>query len=324
MEINGIHSVLEHEKKLYPCHVNRISSMGHPCNRYLYYCRTAWDKAAPTEDGLQGIFNTGNILEPQIEKIFTDVGLACDPPLRIIGTQMSTKDKLLEEYQISGTIDGFLQKNNGESWHTLGVIDIKTSSVNIFNSLQGPESLEKYPWTRRYKAQLMLYALAHNEEHCYILFINKNNLYDMKIIDFPVDMSYAESLLQKANEINKAIKAKKPPAKINEPAECTRCTFASLCCPDIQAGEGISIRESVELADALDLYDELKPFKKEFDAVERRLKGMLTPGQAIIAGDYLITWKLVQGVKKPSEGGPYEYFKKTVEKLSTKKQEEAA
>jgi len=314
MELNGTHSILGREKKLFPCHVNRISQMGHPCLRYLYYCRTAWDKAAPTDDGLQGVFMTGTLLEPQIEKIFTDIGAACEPPLRIVGTQISTKDKLLDEYKISGTIDGFLQQRNGNGWETLGVVDIKTSSVNIYNGLHGPESLEKYPWTRRYKAQLMLYALAHNVERCYILFVNKNNLYDMKVIEFPVDMSYAESLLQKAEKVNNAVVAKDPPAKLSEPAECTRCKFASLCCPDIDAGEGITVRESTELADALDLYDELLPFKKEFDTVDKQIKGMLTPGQSVIAGDFLITWKLTK--RKSFTVAASDYFKRKIAKLS--------
>jgi len=33
---------LEKQKETYPCRVNRISQMGHECERFLYYSRHDW------------------------------------------------------------------------------------------------------------------------------------------------------------------------------------------------------------------------------------------------------------------------------------------
>ena len=46
--------------RIWPCHVNRASNLGHPCERYLVYSRTAWDKKAPHEWELQVVFDEGN------------------------------------------------------------------------------------------------------------------------------------------------------------------------------------------------------------------------------------------------------------------------
>lgn len=311
----GISAVLKQHKKVYPVHVNRVSSMGHPCLRYLYYCRTAWDKKTPVEDGLQGIFNTGNILEPQIEKIVIDIGLASTPRWRIVGAQVATNDKLLKEYQIAGTIDGFLQIETIDSatnlyWRTVGVIDIKTSNPNIFSRIYDVASLDNYSWTKKYIAQLMLYALAHNLEHCFILFVNKSNLYDMKMVDFPLDMGYAESLLQKAAEVNLAIDCEEPPKKLNQPDNCTRCEFSALCMPELKLGEGFEMTESPELAELLEERKALQESKKEYDRVEKKINGMLVKGKNIVCGNFYITWK--ESARKGYVVKPTTMFRKTI------------
>ena len=72
----GLQAVLKSKKKTFPQHVNRISQLDDPCLRRLYYARHDWDKATETDDGLQGIFETGNVLEPIIERIASEYGIA--------------------------------------------------------------------------------------------------------------------------------------------------------------------------------------------------------------------------------------------------------
>jgi hypothetical protein len=216
----GLSWVLAKKKHTSPCHVNRISSLDDPCERRLFYRRAAWDKAEPTSDGLQGIFETGNKLEPVIESIVIDAGLASDPPWRIVGAQTPTNDEFLRTYNIAGTIDGFLQVEENvmiggaetRRFVAKGVVDIKTSSGNIYPRLNNYGDLGQYPWTRAYRGQLMLYAFAHNMDDCYILFVNKQNLYDMKFVHFPVDYDYVERLIQKAKRTNAAVANNEPPA----------------------------------------------------------------------------------------------------------------
>lgn len=300
----GIHAVLQREKKRFPLHRNRISQMGDPCLRFLYYARHDWDKAKETDDGLQGVFETGKVLESVIDNIASEVGLNSDPPWRIVGTHIATNDKMLNGYEISGTIDGFIQIRSNEVegrtsqtigrqvWTTRGVMDRKTMSGNIYPRINSLEDLKRYPWTKKYKAQLMLYALAHDLEDCFILAVNKNNLYQMKLIHFPVDLGYCEELLQRANTVNLALLEEIPPEGINDGNQCPKCDFFAHCCPDISTGGNLKIIINDELEGILCLMEELEEAAEEYKELDKTLVKMLTKGQDVVCGNYLVTWKM--------------------------------
>lgn len=287
---SGIREVLSPKKKVYPCHVNRISALDDPCLRRLYYMRAAWDKAMPIDDSLAGVFETGNVFEPAIERIVSEVGMASTPPWRIVGTQMATNDNLLREYQISGTIDGFLQVQNG-TWKTEGVVDIKTASPNIFPQLTDYAALGRYPWTRKYRGQLMLYSLAHNMERCFILFVNKSNLFDMRLVEFGLDMAYCDTLLEKAKVVNAAIVANAPPPQINDPDECPKCAWFSYCRPDLDSKGNLKFIENEELAGIFDRMAEIESAADEYAELEKARDALLVKGQDIACGQWLIQWK---------------------------------
>ncbi len=291
----GIKTVLATRKKRYPQHVNRISSLDDPCLRKLYYMRHDWAEAKETDDGLQGIFETGNILEPIVERIVSEIGLASIPQWRIIGSQIATDDKLLKEYQISGTIDGFLQVKfnnlNETQWITLGVVDIKTMSQNVYARVQDYESLSRFPWTRRYRGQVMLYSLAHNFERCFLLLVNKSNLFDMRLIEFPTDMEYCEGLLQKAKTVNESIANNEMPQGVNDPDICQKCQFLSFCAPDLSTGGNMEIIDNPELEIVLDRMAELKITADEYRDLEGQRDAMLIRGKDIMCGQWFVTWK---------------------------------
>jgi len=306
-------------RKTYPCHVNRISQLDDPCERRLYYHRTAWNLAAPPSPYLMGIFQTGSILEPAIRRIISELGESADPPFRIIGSEISTRDKLLEEHQISGRIDGFLQIKRNGRWMTDGVIDIKTASGNVFNTLTSYESLMRYPHTRSYRGQLMLYALAHNVERCHILFVNKNNLFEVRLISFDLDMEYAEQLLKKAKRVNAAIVGKIEPPKLNDPEYCQRCPYAAICCPEYTTGGDFTVEDNDDLAGVLDRLEELSDLAGEIAELEKVRESLLVKGRNTLCGRWLIQWKRVAGTRKPSPGGPFEYWKKRITPVESNK-----
>lgn len=308
----GLKQLLGSRKKLYPQHVNRISALDDPCLRRLYYMRHDWREATPIDDGLQGIFETGTILEPVIERIVLEVGMASNPRWRIVGSQTPTDDSLLKKYQISGTIDGFLQVEIDGKWVTLGVVDIKTMSPNIFPAINDYRSLNRYPWTRRYRGQLMLYALAHNLDRCFILLVNKTNLYSMKIIDFPLDMEYCERLLNKAQAVNEAIETETPPDGINDPDECPRCRFYSFCHPDLTTGGNLIVSDNEDFEAVLERLAELKPTAKEYADLEKTRDSMLVQGQDVACGRWIITWKKVIAEYKAREARNVEQWRKKI------------
>lgn len=294
-------------KGTYPCHVNRVSMIGHPCERYLYHCRVDWDKATTRSDDLQGVFEQGKTLEPILVAHFnTQIGPNCDPPLRITGQQVTTADDLLRQYEISGSIDGFLQifdERVGSyrpavatpTWHTVAVVDIKTAGQNPYRGYYDLESLKKHTWSKRYIAQLMLYSFAHDLEKCVIFFVDKSNIYaHWKAVEFDVDLGFVEELLQKAARINEAVKTKTPPeGKINRPDYCDQCDFRHICMPDLQIGAETKVITNPDIIGEIREFVRLKPLRAACDAAEKRMKGMLVAGQNAVAGAYMLKWTKV-------------------------------
>ena len=313
---NAVGKLMESKRKVYPQHTNRISQLDDVCERRLFYRRTAYDKAQSKDNNFMGILETGTILEPLIMRIIGEIGEYSTPQFRIVGQQIITKDSLLDKYQISGTIDGMLQVKNGDGWKTEAVIDVKTSNPNIFQQLDGYESLGKYSWTKSYRGQLQLYALANNIDTCCLIFINKANLYDIKIITFPLDMQYAESLLQKADRVNQSIKTKIPPPQINNSDTCPNCAFFSFCCPELTTGRDLQICDNEELEAILNRLDELKPTTKEFDELEKQRDALLVRGADISCGKWLITWTKTTTNYKAKEASISETWRKKIIKAA--------
>lgn len=304
---------------------NTASSMGHPCIRHLIYLRTAWDKAAPTNVGLAGVYQTGNELEPLIERILSAAGQAASPRWRIVGSQQELRSELLEEVDISGHPDGIIQvETAGQDdvvhealiWKNYGVGDIKTASPNVFNNLHDYDSLKKYFWTEGYKSQLSIYAKGTNQKRCVLIFVNKANLFEVKLIEWDLDEKLVEELLAKARKVNDHIRTKTLPDKINRPDICGRCKFAALCLPELEATEGVTIVADDDLSELLDRWAELEPAKKEFDGLDRKLKKQLVGGKDIVCGNHMVKWTHVQ--KKGFTVAATEYWTKKVTSLQVK------
>jgi len=287
---SGLHEVIAKAKVKQPQHTNRLSMLDDPCLRRLYYARAEWDKAAEPDDGLQGTYMTGNALEPVIYHIAQQVGESCQPRWRIVGNQIALNDALLKRYQISGTIDGVLQLENGDRWETVSVVDVKTMSPNVYPRIMSYDDLTRYPWTARYRGQLMGYALGFGTEWCSLLLVNKANLYDMRFVHFPLDYQYAEGLLRKAEVINAAIEKHEPPAGVNDPKICPRCPWFAFCAPDMTLGGNLTIADDGELEAILERMAELEPQASQYAELERARDALLVKGRNVAVGRWLILW----------------------------------
>jgi hypothetical protein len=318
----AVSKLMAAKNRPYPQYTNRISQLDHPCERQLFYQRTAWDKASPRSPYFQGILETGTTLEPVIMRNLSEIGEAHDPKFRIVGQQMPTNDKFLKDLEISGSIDGFFQQMVCEGlpsqsgaidcrwmWKTVSVCDVKTSDPNVFRSLSDFDSLGKYAWTRSYRGQLSLYAIAHNLEWCTLIFVNKSNLWDVKLIHFQVDMEYVERLLKKAERINLAVACNEPPEGINNPDTCPNCPFFSWCAPDFTTGGNLKIVDDTELEAVMDRMGELSEANEEYEDLKKQRDEMLVKGQDVAVGRWLVTWKQasngvwrksVVGMEKPN------------------------
>lgn len=271
---------------------NWASELGHPCKRYLYYGRTEGDKATEFSAYTQGIFHTGNIVEREFYKLFLSVGEEMKPKMRIVGTQALVKDNCMDKANISGVSDGLLQIQNEENrWDSVARVDIKSSNPNIYQQLNTVDDLRKYFWTAKYIAQASLYSFADNLTEACIILVNKTNLADFKVIMWTLNFAYVEELINAAEMVNLSVVCSLPPVKINRPDVCGRCEYGHICLPDLKFGTETTKIDSPETLEMLERREELAPYRKEYESIERQLENMLVKGQNSVCGNYIIDWK---------------------------------
>ncbi len=213
-----------HEKIVkYPQHVNRASSIGHPCERYLYYVREAWEQKAPHDTRLQGIFDLGNILEPHI---VAEVQLAAQRiGLRFLGQQQAFVDKTAN---LSGHIDGFLTKL--EEPDVKWPVEIKTTNPHTFDQIKSVDDMlnARQHYLRSYYDQLQSYLFMTAQQFGIIVLANKST-WQLRFIPVELNFEYYESVLKKCERINAAIAAKEPPPRHIDFDICSECAFKTIC-----------------------------------------------------------------------------------------------
>jgi hypothetical protein len=259
----------------------------------LFHAIVDWDKRPPVEPSLQGIFDTGNLLEAAMFKFFNEkVGPNMDPPMCFIKPQTDKTDKLLQQYNISGTEDWHLCID-GHCVEPVGVVDGKSASENAYRGWTDLESLKRSPYAFKYNTQVQLYNFANDFECGGLLFYNKTNPYhDWKLIDVPVDFGYVEHVLQKCDRVNDAIEYEEPPKKINAPFWCKSCPFESICIPELEVtGTEAKLNDSKELEHMVQKLMTLKPSFAEYNFTLKEIKSHLVKGQDLILKDTIITWK---------------------------------
>lgn len=286
--------------KAYPQHTNRISSMGGPCERLLTYNRTHWQEGGGIDTGLKGIFQTGNELEPVIERIIGNAGRNAAPRWRIVGGQMPIVDKFFASHQLTGTIDGKIQiEFDQASWIDYGAADIKTCSQWTFDRFTYPSDLrrDKDHFGYKWYVQLTLYAFGLNLDRCVLLMVNKNNLFVVKAIEWNIDYDLVEEMVQRADRINFAVEAWREngddsmhPPKLDRPKVCRNCKFAHVCNPTLEY-EGNAIFEDDEAEALLDAKFALENDAKQHHSVCSQLKDVLPLAPVLIVGDYVVKAK---------------------------------
>ena len=339
--------ILEKKRSSWPCNSNRASMLDDNCLRRLVYWRTCWDQAKPTDLGLQGVFETGKELEPVIERILGEIGRAAEPRWRIVARQTRVSDDLLKAHNITGTCDGIMQiwmpnertctcdaesvcglhvfeddppeYDAAKVWHdyvSVAAVDIKTCSPHVWEQLHDYESLSRYPWTRKWRGQLMIYALGLNLERCCLICVNKTNLYQIKLIEFPLDMEYADGLIKRADDVELYVANEELPDRINQPDECSRCAFVHICNPELQSTGNMELVDNPQLEEVLAELVDLKPAKQAYDAADRKMKAFLPRGQECICGEYMVTWKQSVRNLQAQEARSVEAWAKTISKLT--------
>jgi hypothetical protein len=278
-----VEKVLESKQakiKQWPVNANRASELGHPCLRYLVLLRTRWQEKTLHDARLQMIFDMGRMVE---DLVFQD--------LREAGFTIVEQQRAFSwaKYQITGSID-FKLAIDGEVYPC----EVKSAAPNAFASINSVSDMLHHKWAymRKYPAQLTLYLLMDNKERGLFLFKNKSSG-ELKEIWMDLDFAFAESLVQKAEAINKHVAERTlpEPMEYNEDI-CQDCGFVHICLPD-RIGKEVEISDNTELLELVMRYHTLKPGAKEYDDVNDRINTLVEGREKILIGDYFISGKWV-------------------------------
>jgi len=250
---------------------NRSYEIGHPCHRYLYLKRTAGDQAKPIPPSLAGIFYTGSLVHEVTFKNLMDIGSATGL------FDVTSREVPLDwvKYRITGHIDGMLVDR--DTRQPICGFDIKSVGQK-FDSLNTLEDLMGWRYSRLWVGQGTSYMLLTEVPRFANVLVRKNNLLDIKVIEYDLDFDLGESLIGKAEIVNAAVDAGDPEKapKINDPEWCIDCPLAHICMPEIHIPEGGHI-EAEEAIEAVERMFQLKPSVSEYDACKRLVDKYVKP-----------------------------------------------
>jgi len=286
LEIPNIPEVLDKETakriKIFPHPNNRASEGGHPCVRFLVLSRISNKLRTLHDVGLQRIFDEGNLHEDALMRELQEAGL------KIVEQQRGYE---WPELQLTGRIDGRLGVNG-----SFLPLELKSCSPNVFRELQEIEPLDmlksKHTWIRKYPAQILLYMLMEGAEYGVMIFKNKQTgekCQKLFRLEGPA-LEYAETVIKKLEAVNAHVELKTvPPTALID--DCRGCAFAKTACfPGEDYGPGIDILQDPELESKLERRAKLEPAAKEFEALDKEVKGGLR-GRTVVVGPFIIESK---------------------------------
>jgi ferredoxin len=285
MEIPDLPSILDAETakriKSYPQHVNRASSIGHPCTRFLVLSRVAGEKKELHDVGLQRIFDEGNIQEAAVVH---------EMEAARVSVLQRQRPYEWRRFQLTGQIDGLIKVNG------LAVpFDIKSCSPNTFRTIKkctsGDDLIKsKYSWVRKYPAQILGYMMMEGAEYGFILFKDKSTG-EKHQINFRLDgetLRYTEEILQKLEKVNAHVAAGTVPDAVRI-EDCRGCGFCKTACfvgQDFGPGYEMLL-DADEIEAKLDRREELAAARSEYEEIDEEIKDAFK-GRTAVVGAWMI------------------------------------
>lgn len=254
----------------------RASGIDDICNRRLFYYMTCGELAEEIDIGLVAIFEEGKEQEPAVRRYLSELGFEI---------KKAGFTENMESHGISGQVDGTLDVNGNRY-----IVEIKTVSEYAWDSINKAEDLNE-GYYRKWFGQMQVYLLLFNYEKG-LFILKRKQAKQLKIIEVELDYDYAESLLKKAEIVNKAIKDGVAPDFLkSNPVECRKCAFfAKVCNPPMDFGE-TQVIEDVILANKLERRAELVPLTSEYNKLDKEVKERFKEIPAAICANFSITGK---------------------------------
>lgn len=279
------------KQRVYSCHTNRVSALGHPCERYLVYTRTVWNKLELPSVDREFIFEGGRVIEDLALQELKDAGFE---------VTNQGRDFFDKAYNIAGHIDCFIsEKGDSDPANppTRYPCEIKGISPFYFDKINTLEDMTKSDnsWTRAYPAQLQLYLFLTEKEEG-LFYIKSKLTFKPKQIWAKLDYAYVESLLKRCERINKHIAENTLPKQLDEYKTCKYCAAKALCRPDIVFGAGIGFITDKELIGFIERRAKIAETALEYNNLDKQvkegLKSYMKDRVVMSCGDYLIEKKV--------------------------------
>ncbi len=282
--------------RIYPTHTTRASSIGDPCERRLFYGRTASELAKPYGPSLQAIFDLGKHLEHYVIH-----------ELEALGAEVTQRERdyLDRAFEISAHADARVCM---PGWPRAITCEVKGLNPYTVESIESTEDIRdsRQRWVRKYYDQLQTYLYFDRGEAGLFVLLNKVTG-QITFIDCPRDQARIEDLLAKAARIRDAVRTDTPPPRY-ESDECARCGFEHVCMPDRPVGVGTQILDGPAAEEAEELIErrlELAQAKSEFDGIDRRLKALLPGNEELLVGRFLVKGKQIHRDAYEVKAGSY-------------------
>lgn len=302
MLIERIYENVAKKIRVSPCHTNRASEAGHPCERYLVLRRLKWQDAQPHDVRLQLLFDEGNHQEQIVLRDLEDAGV------RIIQQQ---SDYVWPAFELSAHLDGKAVLSETEA----APIECKSMSPHIWDKVNTLADLleSDKPWLQKYPAQIQLYLLLANAERGFLILKNKSTG-ELKEIEVRLDLGYAESVLQKLERVNRHVAAGTIPEPIRyEENICDRCPFFQTVCLVEVKRTALELSEDGELAKKLARRAALEPMAKEFKTLDEDIKAQVKGLEKVACGNFLLLGKNV--TRKGYEVKPSTYWQTSIKQI---------
>ena len=296
--------IAAHEKRLADkaAEVQRVymtrSSNIPECARQGVYSIVAYDQRKPFDTHLIARFEEGDRQENWVMQTLTNLGQQLN--FRVVESQSTFPKEFVDKYHLTGTIDGKIMFDGRRV-----PVEVKSMNGNLWDNVQMVSDLIADPFYSRYYRQMQAYMAANNETEC--LLITTDCLGHFRLIVVPFSQpDFDEMVLKKVEVINDYAKRNegKPQDQWELPeripyseAQCGRCSFVHLCCPDITSGARVRFADDEKMAAMIDRHQEIKPFADEFKAIDDTLKDdlKLLKEPMLVVGDWIVEGKPQKG-----------------------------
>lgn len=209
-DIAGIirENIIREKKTTYACNSIWASEIGHDCERYLVYQQCRGEDAQPTDDDLLLVFNEGDNQERQL---IIDLQKA---NIKVKDLQLRFTVKAIN---LSGKLDLIAELKDSKGEMFFAPVEVKSMHPSVYASIETVADLKKYPWTRKYYAQLMFQLQNDNWSYPFGYFLCKNkSTGEIKVIkDFDgssvvkFNEEYYNELIEKGKRVFKTVTANK-------------------------------------------------------------------------------------------------------------------